>query len=65
VTKGYSSDQRVKDFVTFALSKEGRDIIRKAGTVPYADAIGLVMKQVEQYDTAMEKGLYTTAVKNK
>ncbi len=65
VTKGSSSDQRVKDFVTFALSKEGREIIRKAGTVPYADAIGLVMKQVEQYDTAMEKGLYTTAVKNK
>ena len=62
VTKGRSSaDQRVKDFITFALSKEGRDIIRKAGTVPYADAIGLVMKQIEQYDTATEKGLYSTA----
>jgi len=66
VTKGHNSaDQRVKDFVTFALSKEGRDIIRKAGTVPYADAIGLVMKQLEQYDVATEKGLYTTATVKK
>ena len=66
VTKGRSSaDQRVKDFVTFALSKEGRDIIRKAGTVPYADAIGLVMKQLEQYDVATEKGLYATATSKK
>lgn len=66
VTKGRSSaDKRVKDFVTFALSKEGRDIIRNAGTVPYADAIGLVMKQIEQYDSATEKGLYSTsALKN-
>ena len=66
VTKGRSSaDQRVKDFVTFALSKEGRNIIRKAGTVPYADAIGLVMKQLEQYDVATEKGLYATATTKK
>lgn len=65
VTKGYQADKRVKDFVTFALSNEGRDIIRKSGTVPYADAIGLVMKQVEQYDTAMEKGLFTTTAHSK
>lgn len=64
VTKGQGSDQRVKDFVTFALSKEGREIIRKSGSVPYADAIGLVMKQIEQYDTATEKGLFTTKVNN-
>lgn len=64
VTKGHSADQRVKDFVTYALSNEGRAIIRKAGTVPYSDAIGLVMKQVEQYDTATEKGLFATKVHN-
>ena len=51
------SDQKVKDFVTFALSKEGRAIIRKAGTVPYTDAIGLVMKQIQQFSTATERGL--------
>ncbi|VAX00205.1 hypothetical protein MNBD_GAMMA21-2467, partial [hydrothermal vent metagenome] len=47
----------VKDFITYALSREGRDIIRKAGTVPYTDAIGLVMKQIQQYDSATKKGL--------
>ncbi len=61
VTQGRASaDKKVKDFITFALSREGREIIRKAGTVPYADAIGLVMKQVEQYDSATQKGLYST-----
>jgi phosphate transport system substrate-binding protein len=59
VTKPKSqSDPKVKDFITFALSQEGRQIIRNAGTVPYADAIGLVMKQVEQYDRATRRGLY-------
>ncbi len=51
------SDQKVKDFITYALSREGREIIRKAGTVPYMDAIGLVMKQIQQYDSATQKGL--------
>lgn len=51
------SDQKVKDFITFALSSEGRQIIRNAGTVPYTDAIGLVMKQIQQYDKATERGL--------
>jgi len=58
VTQGFKSDQRVKDFITFALSREGREIIRKAGTVPYSDAIHLVMKQVEQYERAAMQGLY-------
>ena len=61
VTKGQgSSDDKVKDFITFALSREGREVIRKAGSVPYSDAMGLVMKQIEQYDKATERGLYTT-----
>lgn len=58
VTQGSKSDKRVKDFITFTLSREGRDIIRKAGTVPYSDAIHLVMKQVEQYERAAKRGLY-------
>jgi len=63
VTKGRASaDQKVKDFITFALSREGRDVIRKAGTVPYSDAMGLVMKQIEQYDSATDKGLFQTKV---
>lgn len=62
VTRGAVADQKVKDFITFALSREGRKIIRKAGTVPYSDAMGLVMKQIEQYDRATKKGLHTTTV---
>lgn len=58
VTRGYSSSPAVKKFIKFALSREGMKIIRKAGTVPYADAIGLVMKQVEQADRASRRGLY-------
>jgi phosphate transport system substrate-binding protein len=58
VTRGKaSSNEKVKDFITFALSREGREIIRNAGTVPYSDAMGLVMKQIEQYDDATEKRL--------
>ncbi len=58
VTKGRSSSPEVKKFIKFALSREGMKIIRKAGTVPYADAIGLVMKQVEQAERASKRGLY-------
>ena len=36
--------QKVKDFVKFATSKEGREIIRKNGTVPYHDALHLMSK---------------------
>lgn len=58
VTKGERSEPMAKKFITYALSRQGKEIIRKAGTVPYADAIGLVMKQVEQYERASSKGLY-------
>ena len=59
VTKGRSSSsQKVKDFISFALSREGREIIRNAGTVPYTDALELVMKQIEQYERATQRGLY-------
>jgi len=61
VTKGHSADKKVRDFITFALSREGRAVIRRAGSVPYSDAMGLVMKQIEQYDRATERGLYNTA----
>lgn len=58
VTKGRRSSPEVRKFITFALSRQGMAIIRRAGTVPYADAIGLVMKQVEQAERASQRGLY-------
>jgi phosphate transport system substrate-binding protein len=64
VSKGAHADPRVKDFIAFALSRQGQEIIRKTGTVPYSDAMGLVMKTIEQYDHATERGLYTTQAKS-
>lgn len=62
VTKGQATaEPKVKSFITFALSREGQQVIRNAGSVPYSDAMGLVMKQIEQYDKATERGLYTTS----
>ena len=58
VTQGERAHPMAKKFITYALSREGKEIIRKAGTVPYADALGLVMKQVDQYERATAKGLY-------
>lgn len=57
VVNRHHEDPRVKEFVRFAQSREGKEVIRKAGSVPYTDAIGLVMKQVEQLRRATEAGL--------
>ena len=43
---GPSPTRKVKDFISFATSKEGSDIIRDNGTVPYNDALGLMSKMV-------------------
>jgi phosphate transport system substrate-binding protein len=37
---------KVKNFVSFAMSKEGREIIRNNGTVPYMDAPHLMSKML-------------------
>jgi len=50
--------KEVDKFIKFAHSAEGRKIIRNNGTVPYLDALKLVLKQVEQEDRANEGGLY-------
>ncbi|MBD3670418.1 MAG: phosphate ABC transporter substrate-binding protein [Gammaproteobacteria bacterium] len=36
--------KKVKEFVKFATSRDGRDIIRNNGTVPYHDALNLMSK---------------------
>jgi len=53
------SSEKVKKFISFALSREGKAIIRKAGTVPYADAMSLVMKQLQQYKRARDSGIFS------
>ena len=43
---GPSPSKKVQDFILFATSAEGREIIRDTGTVPYKDALGLMSKMV-------------------
>ena len=38
--------QEVKDFVAFAMSAEGREVLRRNGTVPYKDAPNLMSKML-------------------
>ena len=52
----------VRDFIKYAVSSEGQSIIRAQGTVPYKDALHLVMKQLDQYDRANTQGLSLTKV---
>lgn len=52
--------QQVDDFIRFAHSPEGKEIIRKNDVVPYSDALGLVMKQLEQERRARDMGLYAS-----
>ncbi|MDH5425522.1 MAG: phosphate ABC transporter substrate-binding protein [Gammaproteobacteria bacterium] len=53
------TSDKVKKFISFALSSEGKAIIRKAGTVPYSDAMSLVMKQLQQYKKARDSGIFS------
>ncbi|MDJ0739789.1 MAG: phosphate ABC transporter substrate-binding protein [Gammaproteobacteria bacterium] len=46
----------VKRFIDFAHSRQGREIIRNAGTVPYLEALRLVHKQREQWKAARDAG---------
>jgi phosphate transport system substrate-binding protein len=57
VTKLGQRNSKGRDFIRFAVSHEGQQIIRSQGTVPYTEAMALVMKQLDQYESALEQGL--------
>lgn len=65
VTRRGSTDQKVRDFIRYAVSSEGQEIIRKQGTVPYTEAMALVMKQLDQYERASKSGAYRTSADSK
>ena len=52
----------VRNFIKYALSREGQAIIRKQGTVPYSEALHLIMKQLDQFERANQEGLSKTRV---
>lgn len=47
---------QVKQFISFCHSQEGRDVMRKNGTLPYREGVHLVMRQIEQDLSAFRKG---------
>lgn len=57
VTHLQNKDPDVRAFSNFAHSKEAEEIMRKGGTVPYGDAIGLWLKYLDQVEKAQEAGL--------
>lgn len=52
VTNLGDRNPEVRKFVRFIYSEEGRQIMRKVGTVPYEDALGLWLKYLEQQKKA-------------
>ena len=48
----------IKDFIRFADSEEGRDVIRSNGTVPYLEGLNLMKNKLEESRQARrESGL--------
>jgi ABC-type phosphate transport system substrate-binding protein len=43
---GPSPTKKVQDFINFATSSEGEQIIRENGTVPYSDGLALMRKML-------------------
>lgn len=58
VIKKRHPDPDAADFIEFAVSADGREVIRKAGTVPYRDGLPLIAKQIREQNAATRRGLY-------
>ncbi|WP_052761290.1 substrate-binding domain-containing protein [Sedimenticola thiotaurini] len=52
IDKESENAAELKNFLKFAHSKAGRDVIRKNGVVPYLEALGLSIKQQIQWKNA-------------
>jgi phosphate transport system substrate-binding protein len=64
VIRKYGATPEAKAFIKFAASKEGRQVIRDAGTIPYRDGMALIAKQIKQQNAATERGLYRNKAKS-
>mgnify|MGYP000261209708 CR=1 FL=1 len=50
--------EQIKDFIQFADSEEGRDVIRNNGTVPYLEGLNLMKNKLDESRQARrESGL--------
>lgn len=50
----------IQKFIKFCHSREGRAAMKDNGVVPYKEALALIMKQIEQDDSAFKRGLMLT-----
>jgi len=50
----------VRRFIDFTHSIEGRKVMKENGVVPYKEALVLIMKQIQQADSAFKRGLNMT-----
>jgi phosphate transport system substrate-binding protein len=50
--------EHIQQFVRFVGSREGREVIRRNGCVPYTDALALIMKQLDQERRARDMGVF-------
>jgi len=53
-----SRKKEIESFIKFVHSTEGQKTIRESGTIPYLDAVPLLLKQIAQDKRAQERGLY-------
>ena len=53
VTHMWSGDPEVRRFVYFVMGEEGKQVMRDVGTAPYADAIHLWLKYLDQQNRAI------------
>ena len=58
VIRKYGATPAAKAFIKFAVSEEGRQVIRDAGTIPYRDGMPLIALQIKQQNAATKRGLY-------
>lgn len=58
VTNLQEKNPEVAKFVNFVSSDDGKTIMRKAGTVPYEDAIGLWLTYLDQQNKAINNRLH-------
>ncbi|MDH5571717.1 MAG: phosphate ABC transporter substrate-binding protein [Gammaproteobacteria bacterium] len=47
----------IDEFINFALSREGQEIIKKAGSIPYSEAMALIMYQIERDQQVNREGI--------
>jgi len=57
VTHLQNTDPEIKRFANFVHSEEGKQVMRRVGTVPYEDAISLWLVYLDQIERAQQAGL--------